>query len=397
MAAPDLARLKRLKDTVAVVGVGDTDYLQDYRSGPRGNVVAKGSRDRDPYALAATALRRALDDAGLDKRDIDGICVSGQLSAERASGLLGINPGWCGSGDAPRAIVEATMAINAGLCTTVACVYATAQRSVDTPYGGPRATNSADASEAPWGMTSLGGLYAMMFERHSEVYGTTEAQLGAVSVAFARHASMNPNAIRQQPITIEDYMSARYVAEPLRLPDYCLINDGGVALIIQRADIAKDGKQAPINVSGFGWNELNADAPAAGPRLKDFYATSHQAVRDTVYPMSGYGPKDVDVYATFDSFSAHLLFSLEGFGFCNPGESGAFVQGGRIEVGGEIPCNTSGGMLSESSMQGWNHQVELVRQLRGGLGRRQVEHAEIGQYAHNLLGRCLSVIYTKGL
>ena len=107
-------------------------------------------------------------------------------------------------------------------------------------------------------------------------------------------------------------------------------------------------------------------------------------------------PKDVDVFATYDSFSVHLLASLEGFGFCPEGDGGPFVQNGRIEIGGALPCNTSGGMLSESYMQSWNHQPELVRQLRGGLGRRQVEGAEIAQYVHDVAGKCKSLIYTKG-
>ncbi len=104
----------------------------------------------------------------------------------------------------------------------------------------------------------------------------------------------------------------------------------------------------------------------------------------------------VDVFATYDSFSVHLLASLEGFGFCKEGEGGAFVQNGRIEIGGELPCNTSGGMLSESYMQSWNHQPELVRQLRGGLGQRQVQGAEVAQYVHDVAGKCKSIVYTKG-
>jgi acetyl-CoA acetyltransferase len=149
-------------------------------------------------------------------------------------------------------------------------------------------------------------------------------------------------------------------------------------------------------VSGFGWSEENVDATQLRPRLKDFYHTAHHDVVAQVYPMAGVTPKDIDVFATYDSFSVHLLASLEGFGFCKEGEGGAFVQDGRIEIGGELPCNTSGGMLSESYMQSWNHQPELVRQLRGGLGARQVQGAEVGQYVHDVAGKCKSIIYTKG-
>ena len=292
------------------------------------------------------------------------------------------------------------MAIHCGLCTTVALVYGNAQRSMDTAYGGSRVTGGGITSYfyyAPWGLTSQGALYALFFQRHKLLYGTTEEQLGAIAVAFRKHACLNPNAVMYgKPITIDDYMHARYVAEPLRLYDYCLINDGGVAIIVRRADMAKDLQHQPVLVSGFGWSEANVDATQLRPRLKDFYHTAHHGVAQQIYPMAGVTPKDVDVFATYDSFSVHLLASLEGFGFCKEGEGGAFVQNGRIEIGGELPCNTSGGMLSESYMQSWNHQPELVRQLRGGLGARQVHGAEVAQYVHDVAGKCKSLIYTKG-
>src|SRR6266571_49970 len=344
----DRARLAPLKDTVAVVGVGETDYGKDYR-GAGGQTVSKGEARYDSYTLASRALKRALDDAGLKKDDIDGLCVGGTLSGERASEQWGLNPRWSGGGDAAQCIIEATLAINAGLCTTVALLY-----------------------------------------------GTTDEQLGAVAVAFRKHACLNPNAVMQKPLTIQDYLNAPYIAEPLRLNDYCLINDGGVAIIVRRADMAKDLKQRPVMVSGFGWSEENVDATQLRPRLKDFYHTAHHGVAQQIYPMAGVTPKDVDVFATYDSFSVHLLASLEGFGFCQEGEGGAFVQNGRIEIGGELPCNTSGGMLSESYMQSWNHQPELVRQVRGGLGARQVQGAEVAQYVHDVAGKCKSIIYTKG-
>ena len=390
-------RLAQLKDIVAIVGVGETDYAKDYR-GSGGQAVEKGVARYDSYTLASRALKRALDDAGLTKSDIDGLCTA-NLSGERASELWGLNPRWSGSGDAAQCIIEATMAINAGLCTTVALVYGNAQRSMDTAYGGARVTGGAITSYfyyAPWGMTSQGALYALFFQRHKLLYGTTEAQLGAIAVAFRKHACLNPNAVMQKPLTITEYLNAPYIAEPLRLYDYCLINDGGVALIVRRADMARDLRQRPIMVSGFGWSEENVDATQLRPRLKSFYHGAHHEVAAQVYPMAGVTPNDVDVFATYDSFSVHLLASLAGFGFCKEGEGGAFVQGGRIELGGELPCNTSGGMLSESYMQSWNHQPELVRQLRGGLGSRQVAGAEVAQYVHDVAGKCKSLIYTKG-
>ena len=398
-AQADLDRLRPLKDVAAIVGIGDTDYAADYRTA-RGEAKAVGSGGGDSYVLAARALRRALDDAGLEKGEIDGLCVGGPLAHERLSEVLGLNPRWSSSGDAPRSVIEAVQAINAGLCTTVACVYGNAQRSANVQYGGPQAMGGDGILSyvyyAPWGLTSQGALYAMMFKRHQLVYGTTEEQLAAIPVALRRHATLNPNAIMQRPLSTEDYLRARYIVEPLRLFDYCLVNDGGVAIIVQRADLARERKQEPVLISGFGWSELTVDATQLRPRIKDFYFPAHHNVAAQVYPMAGVTQNDIDVYATYDSFSVHLLFTLEGFGFCGEGESGDFIQDGRIEVGGALPCNTSGGMLSESYMQSWNQQVELVRQLRGGLGDRQVEGAEVAQYAHDVAGKCMSLIYTKG-
>lgn len=393
-------QLKALKDTVAIVGIGDTDYLSDYRSGAKGNTSERGSGALDAYGLAAKALRRALEDSGLQKSAIDGISVSGMLEESRTAEVLGLDPAWCHSASmASDAVIEAVQAINAGLCDTVLCLYGTAQRSANVQYGGPQASGQLSYSfYAPWGMTSQGGLYAMAFRRHQLMYGTTEEQLGAVAVTLRKHAQLNPNAIMYgKPLTLEDYLQSRYVARPLRLFDYCLVNDGGVALILQRADMAKDAAQTPISISGFGWREADRENTQLRPRLKDFYHSAHHGVRDQVYPMSGLGPKDIDVYSTYDSFSTHVLLTLEGFGFCGEGESGAFIQDGRIGIGGELPVNTSGGMMSESYMQSWNHQVELVRQLRHTYegGPRQVANAEVGQYVFDGSGRCHSVIYTR--
>src|SRR3989449_10319460 len=164
----DRARLAPLKDTVAIVGVGETDYAKDYR-GAGGQAVGKGEARYDSYTLASRALKRALDDAGLRKDDIDGLCTGGTLSGERASEQWGLNPRWSGGGDAAQCIIEATLAINAGLCTTVALVYGNAQRSMDTAYAGARLTRGGappPLSYAPVGDTRRRARHALFFQRH---------------------------------------------------------------------------------------------------------------------------------------------------------------------------------------------------------------------------------------
>src|SRR5256712_8207322 len=163
----DRARLAPLKDTVAIGGVGETDYAKDYR-GAGGQAGGKGEARYDSYTLASRALKRALDDAGLRKDDIDGLCTGGTLSGERASEQWGLNPRWSGGGDAAQCIIEATLAINAGLCTTVALVYGNAQRSMDTAYGGGRVTGGARPPYlfyAPSGLASPGAPFPPLLHR----------------------------------------------------------------------------------------------------------------------------------------------------------------------------------------------------------------------------------------
>ena len=312
------------------------------------------------------------------RRTTSTACARGpRLSGERASELWGLNPRWSGSGDAAQCIIEATMAINCGLCTTVALVYGNAQRSMDTAYGGARVTGGGITSYfyyAPWGLTSQGALYALFFQRHKLLYGTTEEQLGAIAVAFRKHACLNPNAVMQKPLTIDDYMKAPYVAEPLRLFDYCLINDGGVAIIVRRADMAKDLKQKPVHGERHrlvrGKRRCHAAAAASQGFLP--HGASRRGAADlSRWPASR--PRTSTCSPPTTASACTCSPRSKASASARRARAVAFVQNGRIEIGGELPCNTSGGMLSESYMQSWNHQPELVRQLRGGLGARQVQ------------------------
>ena len=171
-------------------------------------------------------------------------------------------------------------------------------------------------------------------------------------------------------------MNARYIVEPLRLPDYCMINDGAVVFIITTAERARGLKKPPVYVMGTGQkagiSQYRHD--------EDFHYGAYKAVADQVYKMAGVGPKDIDILMYYDAFTPFLIFMLEGFGFCKRGEAGEFIQGGRIEIGSELPVNTSGGHLSEVYLQGRAILVESVRQLRGECGQRQVKGAEILQY-----------------
>jgi acetyl-CoA acetyltransferase len=210
-----------------------------------------------------------------------------------------------------------------------------------------------------------------------EQYGTTTDQLGAIACAFRRHASLNPQAVMRTPFTLEEYRAARYICEPLRLLDYCLINDGGVAMILTSTERARDLKKPPATLRGFA--QASALAGSTFPP-EDFWRAPMREVAADVYAMAGAGPQDMDALMIYDNFTPTVLFSLEGFGFCAPGESGPWVEEGRLGLGKALPTNTSGGHLSESYMQGWALNVEAVRQVRGECGARQVADAALVQY-----------------
>lgn len=378
----------------AVVGIGHTDWIEDYSR------VRKGEKPHDSYGYAALAFKRALDDAGISREEIDGLIVGPTTAYERMGEILNIDPRWGGQADAVQSVFQAVMAIKSGMAEVVALVYGNDQRSAAIQYGGPEAMGGGSflsyVYHSPWGLTSQGALYALMFQRYKELYGVTDRDLGQVAVGQRQWANLNPNAIMQtKPLTIDDYLTVKYIAEPLRMNDYCLINDGGVALIIMEASRARRVSDKAVMIHGLGRSDLNHNATSLGPRLVDFYLPAQQSAAEQVYAEAGIGPKDVDALLVYDSFSPHIMFALEGFGYCRPGEAAKFIADKGIGVGGKLPVNTHGGHLSESYMQGWSHQIEAVRQVRGGLGARQVPDCRYVQYTSDVAGKAMSIIYGR--
>ena len=378
----------------AVIGIGQSDYVGDHAR------VRAGAKPHDSYGYAAIAFNNALADAGIDRDDIDGLIVGPTVAYERVGEILGINPTWGSQADAMLAVIEACMAIRSGMAEVVALVYGNDQRSAAIQYGGPEAMGGnmflSYVYHAPWGFTSQGALYAMMFRRFMEQKGVTEAQLGEVAVAQRLAASLNPQALMRKTITVEDYLASRYICEPLHLFDYCLINDGGVALIVCEAERAKKiAKKKAVMIHGVGRYDLNRGATSLEPRLLDFYRPAQDKCAAQVFNMAGVGPKDIDAVQIYDSFSCHVPLALEGYGYCRDGEVGKFMAEEGISLKGKLPVNTGGGHLSETYMQGWNHQVEAVRQVRGEGGARQVENCRFVHYNSDVAGKAVSIIYGK--
>lgn len=368
-----------LRNKTAIVGVGGSDYAALYRT---------TDPSRNGVTLGIEALKYALDDAGLDISDVDGLICSGvtpnpahyQHFAYRAglrdarylipyiqSGRL------CGA-----IIAHAAMAIDAGLADCVACIYSTVARSTRNRFD-----RGADLYDSAFGMASPGAQYAMLFSRYLEKHGYRgkEHLQAAVPIAFRKHAALNPVATMRNPITVEDYLRAPYVARPLRRLDYCLISDGSVCVIMTSADRARNLKKPPAYVTAFAhhgtlWEPY---VPPLAPQAQYFsYAERMMA---EILQRSGMSRRDISSFQVYDNFTPDVLWSLEGAGFCKQGEALEWVQGGRIELGGELPMNTSGGMMSETYLQGWNNLAEAARQVRQEAGSRQIKDCNAVLYA----------------
>lgn len=343
----------------AIVGIGQTEYSKD--SG------------RTELALACEAVGKALADAAIDAEEVDAVVRYDWDNVDEltlATHLGFGNLRWMSQvGDGGPAgngvVMHAAAAIAAGLAETVVCYRALNGRTgARIGHGsGAEAVAGAEAFQVPWGMVAPVTQFGQFARRLMVEHGTTSEQFGAVAVAMRRHAAANPAAVMREPITLEDHQSSRMIADPLRLLDCCIETDGACALVLTSAERAKDRPKPPVTV------RAGAQASArggAGEVFRDQLDRSEAEVcAADLYRRAGLGPGDVDVALVYDHFTPFVIIALESFGFCGRGEGGAFVAGGRIEHGGELPVNTHGGNLSEAYLQGLSHLLEATRQLRG--------------------------------
>ena len=350
----------------AIVGIGASDFRSLYRdSGP--------ARTREQ--LAVEAFRSALDDAGLKREDIDGLVTGGTDHYEPFAYRAGLTDvrfvaDYPSAGRmCPVALMHAAMAVEHGLANCVLLFNSVAFRSGRVKFGAVSGNRAqGQLYDSAYGMASPGAQYSLAFTRYQHLYGGSEQDLGAIAVAFRKHARLNPAAIMQEEMGIEDYLAARYIARPLRLFDYCLVNDGAVAYIVTSTERARDLRQKPVLIGGTA-ERANFREWYVDP---GFWFDACADMRADLLDPLGLGPGDIDSVQVYDNFSPAVLWGLEGFGFAPRGEGLKWIQDGRIELGGELPVNTSGGMLSEAYLQGWNQHAEAVRQLRGQAGPRQV-------------------------
>ncbi len=362
-----------LRDKAAISGIGETEYT-------RGTT-------KSGLALQLEASLKAIDDAGLSPRDIDGIIpyFPGGGIAEDFIANLGL-PDLTLSAFIPMggatcvaAIQTAAMAVATGVCKNVLISVGR------TGYSGARVSDRlqsfpqfalANEFEAPIGMFAPAQLYAQGARRHMQLYGTTARHFAEVAITMRNHAILNGNVVMSKPLTVEDHHASRMISDPFRLFDCSLESDGGAAIVVSASDRAKSLKKPLVTVMGVA--EGHPESPASIAQRPDLLEFGLVKAAARGYDMAGVGPKDMDVAEIYDCFTFTVIRQLEILGFCKAGEGGPFVMDGRIGVGGDLPINTHGGLLSQGHVVGLNHVIELTRQLRGEAGKAQVMNAEMG-------------------
>ncbi len=368
-----------LKEKASIAGIGETRYQRKPGSGV------------SQLALQLAAAQSAVADAGLSIDDIDGLMPFPNLGvAEEFAANLGIeNLRFAATvhtgGAAPVASLRlAAMAVCCG-----------AAKAVLIPagwngYSGSRTrqTVSQDVSSLPggkiardyylpYGLTAPPQWYSLMARRHMHEFGTRAEHLGAIAVAMRKHAQLNPNAVMHgKPLTLDDYMASPMITDPYRLFDCCLETDGAAAVVVTSTERAADLKSKAVSIMSVASGQpYPADEIT---NRKDIFETGLTIAAPEAFASAGVQPADIDFAEIYDCFTFEVLQQLEEVGFCARGEGGPFVEGGRIELGGALPVNTHGGLLSEAHVLGMNHIVEAVKQLRREAGERQVAEAEIG-------------------
>ena len=371
MSASSRSLSRGLSGQVAIAGV----YEHPTRWAP----------DKNEWQIMGECARGALEDCGLSLDDVDGLFSAGMamgpMGVVGLAEYLNLKPRYIdgtniGGSSFVSHVTHAAAAIHAGLCEVAIVLYGSTAASnalaIGTGMGGA-ARDAAGSFVAPYGMTTVGS-YALVAQRHMHEYGTKSEQLAEIAVTMRRHASLNPDAKMRKPITVDDVMESRVISAPLHLLDCCIISDGGGAVVVTSAERARDLAKPPVLVRGCGEAVCHREIGAP-----DLLTIAARQSGDYAFEMSGLSRDDVDLCTIYDSFTITALVTLENLGFCKPGEGGAFVEGGRIGLGGALPVNPDGGGLSSNhpGMRGIFLVIEAVRQLRGECPGRQVENAKI--------------------
>lgn len=353
---------------VAIVGIGCTAFSKDSGVGV--------------FTLAAEAVKAAVADAGLDVDDVDGLCTYGvndSIPPNVLAQALGIQSlsfyvdQFYGGSVSLTMLGQATLALAAGVADCVVVYRALNGRS------GARLNGSGSGGRLPWDMqfkVSAGLLapsqeIALAAKAHMLKHGTTSEDFGRIAVLSRTNALDNDRAMMRKPMTLEDHQASRWIVEPFHMLDCCLETDGAVAVVLTRADRAKDLPHRPVLVQGAAWG---GGITVVNNGHDDLTRSPAEPIAERVYASAGLGPTDIDFAELYDCFTYNVLSQIEGYGFAEPGGvPDLLVDGAFDRATGSLPLNTHGGLLSEGYLHGMNHVYEAVEQIRGEAGHRQVE------------------------
>jgi acetyl-CoA acetyltransferase len=363
------------KRTVCIAGAAE---------GPLGKVS-----DHSELSMMGLAARAALAEAGLSERDVDGLFVRYRTTeplvehSVEFGEFMGIRPRFAdstdiGGGSFEAYVHHALLAVAAGRCDVALITYASRQRSRRSRSMLMAADDYSLSGqfEAPYGIMSPIGQYALIAARHMHQYGTTATQMAEVAVAARRWAQLNPKAFVRDSLTVDDVLASEMVSSPLHRLDCCLMTDGSAALVVTTIDRARDGTKRPVRILGAGESHSHWHIS----QMPDLTVSPGVVSGREAFGMAGVRPSEVDFIQPYDNFTSAVIMHLEDLGFCGKGEGGAFVDRGTLGPGGRLPAMTSGGGLSYNhpGMLGLLLLVEAVRQLRGEAGERQVPNARLG-------------------
>lgn len=355
-----------IRGSAAIVGAAQLDTFK--------------SPGRSPVGLMSVAVTRALADAGLTLADVDGLFTASSYYAFPTLTLaenLGIHPrhmdstalGGCSF---IAQLGHAAAAIQAGLCDVAVIAYGSTQRS---DAGKLVSMAESSAYEQPYGLIHPIGAFGMVAQRHMAQYGTTSEQMAQYAVAAREWALLTDDAPYPTPLTVEEVLDSPMIVSPLHKLDCCLVTDGGAAVVLTSAERARDLRPNPVYLLGTGEavNHRNIS------QMPDLTATEAARSSKRALDMAGVTLAEVDTAHVYDAFTISLLVLLEDLGFCEKGEGGAFVEGGRVAPGGQLALNTNGAGLAQvhPGMLGMFLIVEAVQQLRGDAGRRQIPDAKV--------------------
>lgn len=363
------------KNKIVIAGVGETE---------QGKIPDKSS-----FQFLSLASKLAIEDAGIKKSDVDGLVTAFSLvehtfmHCTTFADYFGLRPRFfssvaVGGATAVWMVAEAAMAIASGQAEVVLCVRGDNTLSGISSSGMVALIREMCHAEFefPYGLTTPGG-YALAAQRYLHDFGATREHLAAVAVTMRKHAALKENAMNKEPLTVEDVIGSRVIAEPLTKYDCSIISDGGAAFIVTTEAKAKElGIKNPLAyLWGMGQGYSHQYLTSLRDLNQIYNAIDNSGQR--AFQTAGIGPKDVDVAFLYDCFTITVLLELEGLGFVPKGEGGPFALEGRMEIGKDLPVNTHGGLLSQAHLGAMHHVVEATLQLRGAAGPRQVKDAGV--------------------